>query len=53
LDGRDGRPLQQVFQIVIMVAVQAAHRDALAVAWQLPAHKAELATVIGPDGKPL
>ena len=32
-----------------MVVIQAAHRDAVAL--QLPAHKAELAAVIGLDGK--
>jgi hypothetical protein len=50
-DGRDGRPLQEIFQIMIMVAVQATHRDALAVTLQLPTHNAVLATVIGLDGK--
>src|SRR5580765_8800681 len=34
-----------------MVAIQATHRDALAVALQFPAHNAVLATVIGLDGK--
>src|SRR6516225_11117034 len=34
-----------------MVSIQTAHRDALAVALQFPAHKAELATVIRLDGK--
>jgi len=36
---------------VPMVAIQTAHRDALAVALQFPAHKAELAAVLGLDGK--
>ena len=35
-----------------MVAIQTTHRDALAVALQLPAHNAELAAVIGLDSKP-
>src|SRR5215468_8951354 len=35
-----------------MVVIQAAHRDALAVALQFPAHHAELAAVIGLDRKP-
>ena len=50
-DGGDGRPLQEILNIVIMVAIQTTHRDALAVALQLSAHNAVLATVIGLDGK--
>src|SRR5215813_6938792 len=34
-----------------MVVIQTTHRDALVVAQQFPAHKAELAAVIGLDGK--
>ena len=34
-----------------MVAIQTTHRDALAVAFQFPALKAELAAVIGLDGQ--
>ena len=34
-----------------MVAIQTTHRDALAVAFQFPALKAELAAVIGLDGE--
>jgi len=34
-----------------MVVIQTAHRDALAVAVQFPAYKAELATALGLHGK--
>jgi len=36
---------------VIMIAIQATHRDAFAVALQLPAYHAVLAAVIRLDGK--
>jgi len=45
-------PLQEIFHIGIMVAIQTTHRDALAVALPFPAHEAELAAVIGLDRKP-
>jgi len=43
-------PLQEIFQIVVMVAVLTTEGDALALALPFPAHKAELAAVIRLDG---
>src|SRR5206468_10533323 len=50
-DGLEVRTLQENFQIVIMIAIETTHRDALAVALQFPAHNAVLAAVIRLDSK--
>jgi hypothetical protein len=44
-------PLQQVFQIVIMVAVQTTHGDAFAVALQFASHPAVLTTIVNLHGE--
>jgi hypothetical protein len=39
-NGRDGRPFQEILQIMIMVVIQTTYRDARAVALQFSSHKA-------------
>src|SRR5271169_1061741 len=49
--GRDGRTFEKIFQILIVIVIQTAHRDALAVALQFASHPAVLAAVVRLDGE--
>ena len=49
--GRDGSAFEQILQIAIVVVIQTANRDALAVALQFAAHGTVLPAVVGLDGE--
>ena len=47
--GRDGSTFEETLQIFIVIVIQTAHCDALAVALQFASHTAVLATVVSLD----
>src|SRR5437879_12010408 len=47
---RDGRSFEEILQVPIVVVIQTAHGDTLAIALHFPAHIAVLAAIVSLDG---
>ncbi len=48
---RDGRSFEEILQVRIVVVIQTAHGDTLAIALHFPAHIAVLAAIVSLDGE--
>jgi hypothetical protein len=48
---RDGRSFEEILQVPIVVVIQTAHGDTLAIALHFPAHIAVLAAIVSLDGE--